>query len=455
MKEGLWYSVGGPPLSESVEISIEKRDQFTTAVIAREVRPRPAELAVISMNGNRADYLAVSQRGRQIATGQITILFSNCVPLEGLEVMTIRSKLPSRFYSRFDPPAVGPWRPSPRLWQEIQRAIQSEGSVLADRLRDLWHMIESSQVRQGRQEGGLEVFERDAVASAIQVWGGDSTRKRVLRSAVPSRSNSVAPFLSQLSGISVREDPLIEHDHFTFPGMNVARKDVVGSVVVRDPNGDDILTILNCNRQPLEATLGVDLIYYNHRYDSFVLVQYKRMTIGKSGIPRYRPSRDPNHGKELEMMRAAERAMRALPRMTGSETTSFRLSTRPFFMKLCESRAKVALDAGMVSGLYIPLGLWRRQLRSPEVRGPRGGVVMNWITCPRRFNNSEFTRLLRQGWIGSAAGASAYLSTVIENVLGNGRMLVLAATSEGRARRDYRRDGMGRFASEDDPAGSL
>jgi len=54
--------------------------------------------------------------------------------------------------------------------------------------------------------------------------------------------------------------------------MRVARRDIVGSVVLHDH--DEYLTILNCNRQPLEATLGVDLIYYNHRFDSFLLVQY-------------------------------------------------------------------------------------------------------------------------------------------------------------------------------------
>ncbi len=123
-------------------------------------------------------------------------------------------------------------------------------------------------------------------------------------------------------------------------------------------------------------------------------------------------------------------------------------------MKLCESKAKAALDAGMVSGMYIPPNLWLRQLRSPETKGTKGGTVMSWDTCKRRFNNTEFTRLLRQSWIGSAAGRSEYLSSIIEQVLSNGRMLVLAATSKGRESRDYRRDGIGRFAAEDDPSGS-
>ena len=455
MKHGLWYSVGGYPLSEQVEVRIENDDQFTTTAVTRDVRPKVAELAVVSITGNRADYLSIAQKGRKIATGQVTVVFSNLVPLGDLDVQSIRERLPTTFRHRFDPPTVGWWRPTPRLWEEIQKVIADAWPDARAPIRDLRSILAGSQGFTGRVEGGVEVFERDAVATAIQAWGGDSFRKRVLRNAVPSRSTPVAPFLSQLQGVSLREDPLIAIDHINFPGMEIARKDMVGSVVFGDRYGEEYFTILNCNRQPLERTLGVDLIYYSHRFDSFVLVQYKRMTEGGDGTPVYRPSGDSNHDKEIERMRDAERAMRQLPRAKDSGTDAYRLSGRPFYMKLCEPKAKAALDAGMVSGMYIPLDLWRRQLRSPETKGPREGVVMNWDTCKRRFNNSEFTRLLSRGWIGSAPGRSSYLSSIIESVLGNGRMLVLAATTAGRSPRDARRDGMGRYAAEDDPAGAL
>lgn len=154
-------------------------------------------------------------------------------------------------------------------------------------------------------------------------------------------------------------------------------------------------------------------------------------------------------------MLSAQREMAKIARGGNGDIDDYRLSGRPFYIKLCESKVKTALDAGMVSGMYVPLGLWRRLLCSPVARGRRGGVMIDWNTCKRRFSNSEFTRLLRHGWIGSAAGRSAFLGSVIEDVLGNGRMLVLAATSDGPASRDFRRDGLGRFAAEDDPAGAF
>ncbi len=244
---------------------------------------------------------------------------------------------------------------------------------------------------------------------------------------------------------------MVAHDQAVFPGMEVARRNAVASVAFT--SDDECLTILNCNRQPLERTLGVDLLYYNHRYDSFVLVQYKRMVAGADGQADYRPDSDRGHGNELRRMVEANKALTAVGGSDADGILAFRLSRQPFFMKLCESKARPALDDGMVPGMYVPLGLWRRVLSSESVRGPRGGVRITWETCKRRLNNSEFTNLLRHGWIGSAAGTSKMLSQIVEEVLGRGRMLIFAATSAAPASKDLRRDEMGRFAADDDPDG--
>ncbi len=275
----------------------------------------------------------------------------------------------------------------------------------------------------------------------------------MLRSIVPGEDVPVASFLSQLRGTAVREDPQISHDHTTFPGMEVARRDQIGSLVLR--HGNEYLTILNCNRQPLEETLGVDLIYYSHRFDSFVLVQYKRMRRNENGEAVYRPFLDRNHAKELKRMFEANRQLRGIPDSGKSDVAAYRLSSGPFYVKLCEPRLKSALDGGMVSGMYIPLVLWRRLLKSDRVRTPRGAVRVTWENCTRRFSNSEFTNLLRHGWIGSSAGRSNHLSKIIGDVLADRRMLVLAATTGDPEPRNWRRDTYGRFAADDDPAGSV
>lgn len=450
---GLWISVGGGQLAEIIAANIERHEQFTTTVSVPSVRPRHAELAVVSMHATGADYLGISQAGRRVATGQRTIVISHLITFAHLSTNDLKSKLPVRFAGRFAPPRNGVYRPTPRLWQEILKVISTERSQIGPRLEELKNIVAQSRFPFGRREGGLEVFERDAVASALQVWGGNSYRTKIMRSANPALSTPLAPFLSQLSGVTIREDPLINHDQSTFPGMEVARRDVVGSVVLR--NNDDYLTILNCNRQPLEQTLGVDLIYYNHRFDSFVLVQYKRMTQTRQSQPEYRPRADRSHATEIKRMIEVEKVLRKSGSSETNSIEAFRLSGRPFYIKLCESKAKAILDAGMVPGMYVPLGLWRRLLRSASVRGPRRGIAITWENCSRRLSNGEFTNLLRHGWIGSAAGQSRTLAQIIENVLSSGRMLILASTSAAGSSRDWRRDSLGRFASEDDPDGAI
>ncbi len=187
---------------------------------------------------------------------------------------------------------------------------------------------------------------------------------------------------------------------------------------------------------------------------SILLVQYKRMD-GGEGRAGYRPQSDSSHEKEITRMKAAKFFLSTLPQITSSDANTFRLNSDPFFIKLCEARASIALDSGMVTGMYVPLALWEALLKSPAVVGPRGGIEVTWENCVRRLSNGEFTNLLRNGWIGSAQLHTEKLSEIIEAVLGSGRMLVFAATGRNSASRDYRRDHSGRFAAEDDPEGAF
>jgi len=451
-KSGLWITIGAGKLAEAVAYSIGTHEQFSTTVVQSEIRPRSAELVLVSLRGELVDYLGVSQVGRRVATGQVTIGVSNLKEI-GLSCKELNAALPPRFSKYFWVPPEGANRPTPRLWEEILKAIRGKVPDAGSAIDGLNRTVAASQVPLGRMKGGLEVFERDAVASALQVFGGSAFRKKVLRKADAPAKGDTAPFLSRLGEVSIREDPQIVHDQAIFPGMGITRRDIIGSVVLTD--GIEYLTILNCNRQPLEETLGVDLIYYSHRFDSFVLVQYKRMSEDRRGSAEYRPGNDSSHEKEVERMLKAEEFLKAQPKGEDANTSDFRLSSRPFYVKLCEPKAKAALDAGMVSGMYVPLELWRRLLDAPEARGPRGGVVITWDNCLRRFNNGEFTNLLRNGWIGSAAGESKALSRIVEQVLSGGRMLVFAETTKGRGSKDLRRDQLGRFAADDDPTAAI
>lgn len=396
-KHGLWIGAGDDR-AERIKGAIASSEYFTQVVDFSSIHPRQAELAIVSLSEDSLDYLAIAMKGRMVATDQVTISLSQFVSLGHLSLERLGAELPRRFASKVPPSATGIWRPAPAFWEQLLVALGRLAPETREDVPRLRKLITTSSVPLRRTEGGLNVFGRDAVATALQTWGGEAYRKKILRRVQPA-ANDLAPFLSRLGSSTMREDPQINHDQAAFPGMEVARRYQVGAIELA--NEGEQLTILNCNRQPLERTLGVDLIYYNHRFDSFVLVQYKRMTEQRDGTVAYRPSADSSHQHELDRMNATSRLIAAVPKGRRKKLDACRLTTRPFFFKLCESKAKSALDVGMVPGMYIPLDVWRRLLKSPEVRGKRGGVAVGWHNCRRKFANSEFTSLLRNGWIGS------------------------------------------------------
>jgi hypothetical protein len=451
-EHGLWLAVGGGSLAERIHSAIESRGEFSYPVPDADYKPRRAELIVVSLYGRRPDYLGVSLRSNRGTTGQTNVMISNLIPVRRLEPNAIQQRLSKKFDRKFDPPKAGIYRPTPKLWSALLEILVADNSDATTRVNSLQRIIsEANLANGGKRSGDLEIFERDAIGSALQAWGGPSVRRRVLRSASPVE-NKRAPFLERLKDVAAREDPQINHDHTAFPGMSILQRDVVSAVTLTD--GSEQITILNCNRQPLEQTLGVDLIYYSHRFEAFVLVQYKRM-VSRSGQPEYRPNSDPNHAKEMARMKSVEKLLSSSKLHSLPPSNSYRLNSGPFFIKLCEAKASIALDSGLVTGMYLPLKLWESLLLSPQVVGPKGGISITWENCTRRFTNSEFTSLLRYGWIGSNDSQTKQLSHIIEQVLASGRMLVLAATKPGNGSKDYRRDNRGQFAAEDDLEGAI
>jgi hypothetical protein len=132
--------------------------------------------------------------------------------------------------------------------------------------------------------------EADAVRLAVDI--ADIPR-RELRDARPSGDRS---FLEVLSQLRAPEDTAIAYDSMRF--LDFDRLDSP-SGVVRFAKGNERLTVLNVNRQPLERTTGADLIYVNETLQGYVLVQLL-------------PGGRRNHGRRCQRCRQAA-AVRQTP----------------------------------------------------------------------------------------------------------------------------------------------
>lgn len=233
------------------------------------------------------------------------------------------------------------------------------------------------------------------------------------------RGTDSAPFVEGLTGFRLLEDRMIEHDARVFGGWDLLQQGAVGMVEFHQ--GARKLTVINVNRSGVEHALGVDLVYYNHEFDSYVLVQYKRMTPRSNGGYEFRP--DSQTRKELDRMR---RIMPASP--TPSSIQEFRLDSFGAYLKLCPSTTKDAFSDELIKGMYLPLGYWDVLVDSPSVLGPKGGVVVNYDNVGRYMNNSIFIELVGASWIGSRGATTKQITAVIRDALETRSLILAEAT---------------------------
>lgn len=452
MSNGLLISMFNRRQAEAIAKSIHYRDSFT-ATVPIAIQPKSAELVAISLSLGKIDFLGICVTGGRVATAVRKMTVSNLVPIAGLSLATIQQELPKRFRTNATSQESEFTRIPPRTWEEMLKAIARLCSNPELDIPALQKKAHIAGLKWPRMAGGLEALERDAVATAVEAWGGSGLRRRVLQEASESSRGVSAPFLSRIRNAVVREDVEINHDQISLPGFTIRPGDIAGLVELYGENGK--LTVLNCNRQPLEQTLGVDLIYYHHSFDSFVLLQYKRMKRASHGQLCYYPDSDGNHDKEMSLMAKAETFIDQQSLPQPPTTASFCLSDSPFFIKLCEPTMPRPMSPGLVPGMYLPFRLWQVFLNSDAAQGSKGGRVVSRENCSRKLTNTEFAALLRNGWIGSAPGASSVLHEIVGTVLQDGHMLVLAIASDGDSSMDYRRNSLGQFASQEDPDGAF
>ncbi len=189
---------------------------------------------------------------------------------------------------------------------------------------------------------------------------------------------------------------MVNHDAGIIPGWDVHKKYQVGAVEFI--NGKDVLTIVNVNCQPLETTLGVDLIYYHHRFQAFILVQYKRLLEEPGSRWVYRPGHDGSYLPEMERMKKWQQWLRKRTHAGVVEVISSPLGTF-FISNLPVPKPMTPLSSDLIRGMYVPLDLWLEMEERHELEGPKGGMMIDFNTDRRYLNNTEFIALV-QGRLG-------------------------------------------------------
>ncbi|WP_406088480.1 hypothetical protein [Kitasatospora purpeofusca] len=298
---------------------------------------------------------------------------------------------------------------SPKAGQALIESLKLLRPEIAGHLAEIEQNLdaEAPQGLIGEKLG----FEKDAVGTLLDFAGIDRDVIEGWRPASGASAPSV-PFLAGLPSTHVIEDQQIIHDYSHFPGMDGTDADKVGWRVYT--RGDDSpshhqLFVYNANRTRIEEATGVDLLYYNEPSHSLVMVQYKRMREeGSSWTYRL----DHNMHKELERMRDVDEACQKM-----DQSSDPRLIATPCMVKLCRTTPFAMNSSALIPGMYLTREHFEDALQSKDAVGPRGGIRINEESIPRHLNNTMFSTLVKDGWIGSRETGTNYLIEVIQQCL--------------------------------------
>lgn len=295
-------------------------ESFSDALSVLDWQLGQLNIALLSFTASTIDYIALAKKGKRIATSKNRINFSGLVNLNAIPIRAVESHLNERLQRYFIKVSKGAGGViPPTTWAALISAIKAERPNLAQDIERLLSLRRYSGYRLNGEAAEILLQEREALGIALQIFSGSNQlRDEVLSewapyddSVVDVNENEATATLANLrtgrstfmKGIPqryIQEESAIQHDLFNWPGMTPRHE---AGVSVFEQGGKR-LEVHYANRNALERTLGVDLIYYNEEFQLFVLVQYKLMRKERS-VVLYRPDnqlpgRTHTHGPRIQ-----------------------------------------------------------------------------------------------------------------------------------------------------------
>lgn len=251
-------------------------------------------------------------------------------------------------------------------------------------------------------------LQEDAVGLALKAFGL-SGGEPAAQLEIPDNGEST------LSGISIREDAVIEHDARFVPGFSLSASDLTGRAIFR--KGNEVLEVITANKRPLEEVLGVDLIYLNTMKQNVVMVQYKMLERqSRRGHPAdwlYHP--DAQLQKELDRMQLFNRAHAPRP-------MEYRINPQVFYLRFVRRDAVLGQSA-----IILPVDHYHALQRDRRTKGPKGAFRISYESLGGRYLRQEgFLDLIHSGYIGAYAKTARALTALIRATLKSDRAVVAA-----------------------------
>ncbi|WP_321787104.1 hypothetical protein [Burkholderia pyrrocinia] len=428
-------------IRQGVEGSYEP---FSDALSVYDWEIGQLNIALLCFSEVTIDYIAIAKRGRRVVTSKSKVEFSSLVSLAQIPIQAIESRLAEHLRRYFIKASQGVGGAIPdTTWSALVDAIKSERPSLASEIDRLLALRRYSGFRLGGQSADILIQEREALGISLDIFsGGNQLRERVLTEWAPregfveeiNESDSTARLAnlpkgrsSFIAGIPQRylqEESALQHDLFNWSGMTPIHESGISTF----EQGNRVLNVLYANRNDLEHTLGVDLIYYNEFYELFVLVQYKLMCEeGRDFL--YRP--DAQFMAELERMDGFYKETRS--NLAIKSHADYRLNDDGFMVKMVPNRGLRPASGELIKGMYLPREYVHYLLGPNGPKGPRGGTQITFEGAPRYLTNSQFSASVYDGWIGTRGIQSKTVKSLIQNFYETGRAMLVAIETKSES----------------------
>ena len=414
--------------------------RFSDALSVHDWEIKQIQVVLLSFTGNTIDFIALATKGNRVATAKSRVEFSDLVDLSSIPLKEVENLLSTNTKLHFMKSSTGRGGRLPETtWLETIQAIKEIRPNLAEEIERLISLTVVSRYRLTGEAAEVLVLEREALGAALDIFGGNNElRKAVLMSWAPKlddvenydndameadlniSTDSPVSFLSGIPERYIQEESAIQHDLYNWEGEKASLHNMGVSVFKQ---GNRVLEVVYANKNSLEHTLGVDLIYYNRSFHSFVLVQYKVMR-EKDEFEEFYYRPDEQLDKEIARIDEFQNKVKISTDV--SSHSEFRLNYDGFLYKLVPNKGLQAATEKLITGMYITNSYMKFLLGENGPKGERGGRLINFKNSPRYLTNTEFSGMVNRGWIGTSLNQSDNLASLIGEFLQTGRALMVA-----------------------------
>lgn len=416
----------------------DKIKNFSDAFDILNWKVKAKEISIISFSSKTFDYIALATKKQKVVTEKNKIEFSHIIDLKRIQIENSRNL--KEFF--IDERKINKEKLPFSVLEEILDIIKESRKYL---IKDIERLITLQKFSNYTLIGSVAeqlLQEREAFASALDIFDSSTKlRNDALSSWIPNSKKitsiseedkeasielSKNESISFLDGIerTVQEETTIQHDLLNFDSSMAEEHNCGYSKFTL---GDRKLNIIYANRTALEKEIGIDLIYYNERYNSFILVQYKLLKKERD-IFLYRPDKQ----MQDELSRMNDFMLKYKNNVSITKNKEYRLNDDGFIFKFVENKGIKIASSELIKGLYITREYMNFIESNNSTKGVRGGTIISTKHTPRYLTNSEFTMLMNGGFLGTREIQSKVLKDLIESYFKTGKALLLAIETGSR-----------------------